>query len=112
MSAQPQDGYLAYVANLLLGSLDESAGDLTGATADYRAAVDADPSSQVAVLALAHATRRLGQRRESAEIVERLLSRDEDPLQVDGWWVFRMGPFADEYRMEQILDELRAEITE
>ena len=112
LAAQPGT-YVEYVANLLLGGLHEADGDLTRAAAHYRAAVTTDPRNQVAVLALAHATHRMGERHESAAIAERLLSRREDlALHPDGWWVFRMGPLGDSYRAAQILDELREEVTE
>lgn len=111
-SAQPSDASLAYMANLLLGGVHESAGELERAAACYREAVETDPSSEVAVLALAHATHRLGRRPEAAEMVRTLLSKRGRRPHTDGWWAFRMGPFADGDRVEPILREIRAEIAE
>ena len=65
------------------------------------------------MLALAHATHRMGERRESADMVERHLSgRESLALHPDGWWVFRMGPLGDGHRVERILGELREEVAE
>ncbi len=112
LAARP-GAYLVYVANLLLGGLDEAAGDLVSAAARYRAAVATDRGSQVAVLALAHVTHRMGRRGESADMVERLLSRRvRRSRQPDGWWRFRMGPLGDRHLVEGILAGLREEVTE
>lgn len=112
LASARSETYLAYMANLLLGGLLESAGELERAAARYRDAIDADPQSEVAVLALAHITRRLGQRREAAEMVEALLSRRATRGHTDGWWAFRMGPLADGDQVQPILRALRAEIAE
>lgn len=110
--ATPPEAGSVYLANLLLGGLEESTGELESAADRYRAAVDADPLSEVAVLALAHVTHRLGHRRESAEVVQALLSKRGSRPHTDGWWAFRMGPLADGDRVEPILREIRTEIAE
>ncbi len=108
--ATADDRPLVYAANLLLGGLHEAQGAADDAIRCYRAAQDADPEAQTAALALSHALHRKGQRRESVEVIERLLAEGREPKQADGWWPLKLGPLAAAEPQEWVLAPLRREL--
>lgn len=102
-----RDPSLRYLAHLLLGRMDEGAKREPEAAAHYRAAVDLEPSSQTARLALSHVL--LAQGDVAAAIAEgrAALEPAGDAPPPDGW--YRFWDEADR-RYWQLVQQLRDEV--
>ena len=102
------DRNLLYMANLLLGALQETDGELFQAVAYYREAMTADPRGLTAKRALAHALHRLGRRAEALDLVSRPLSDEVDAP--DAWLLYKMGAFDLNDQIARLWRELRESV--
>ena len=77
---------LVYLAQLFVGRELKRSGDLDGALASYRAALETDPLGQAAYIATSHALRMSGRPDTAAEVLERGLATRRPELTRDSWW--------------------------
>lgn len=99
-------GASLYLAHLFYGQCLEDEGDLTGAIAEYTAALDLIRDSQVAAVALAHAHTLNGAADPAREILDRALSFSGKRWTLDPFWSYLAGQ---QDAAEAILDQLRQE---
>lgn len=83
------DAALVALARLFRGQIAETRGDERAAAEDYRAALAAEPSLQVAALALAQTLHRREGRRAAAAVLEPALGAEEA---TSPWLAYRRGP--------------------
>ena len=97
------DTFVAYMANLMLGSMYDSSGQTEAAAARYAKASSIAPASS-ARLALAAALVKQGRARDAADISDQTLAGDrlEDP-----WRMYGLGMF---HALPQYLAAMRAEL--
>jgi hypothetical protein len=102
-ASQSPDTFVAYLANLMLGSMYDSSGQTEAAMARYAKASSIAPASS-ARLALAAALVRQGRARDAADISDQTLAGDhlEDP-----WRMYGLGSF---HALPQYLAAMRAEL--
>jgi len=96
-----------YLARLFLGRVAEEDGDIQSAVAEFRRAVEIQPHSQAARVALAYALERAGDaggRALLADVLAEPWPRDgwDDP-----WWTYYFGQFREG---RQLLDALRRRV--
>jgi len=82
---------LVYLAHLFIGRELKQSGDLDGALASYRGALDADSLGQAAYVATSHALRMSGKPAAAAEVLERGLATRRRELIRDSWWRYPEG---------------------
>ncbi len=97
---------LVYLAHLFIGRELKRSGDLDGALASYRAALEIDPMGQAAYIATSHALRMSGRPTEAAEVLTGGLATRRPELTRDSWWRYPqarlghalelLGPMRDE----------------
>jgi tetratricopeptide (TPR) repeat protein len=86
------DKFLRYMTAMLLGRIEQDAGNQEGSVEHYRHATRLFPQSQAAFVALSHARTLLGDVDDAARIVEDMLDQsaaktdDDDP-----WWQYHFG---------------------
>ena len=97
---------LAYLAHLFIGQEREQVGDLDGALASYRGALEADSRGQAAYVAASHALRMSGRPRAASEVLERGLATRRPELTPDSWWRY---PRARLGGARELLTTMRAE---
>lgn len=92
-TSQAADPFVAYVANLMLGSIYDSSGQTEAAVARYAKASSIVPASS-ARLALAAVLVKQGHAREAADITSQALTADrvEDPWRMYGLGLFHALP--------------------
>ncbi len=96
---------LAYLAHLFLGRCDEDVGRFEDAQREYRAALELDPTAQVAGVALSHALLTGGEEVAAQQVLGAALGharREEN----DAYWSYPMGGF--EFA-EGLFEQLRKE---
>ena len=86
VTVHAQDPDLVYLAHLFIGRELKRPGDLDGALASYRAALEIDPRGQAAYIATSHALRMRGRPTAAAEVLERGLATRRLELTRDSWW--------------------------
>jgi len=82
------DAFVVYVADLLLGRLEEDRHDLNAAARDYEHALAKMPRAQDAYIGLASVAARLGDAQRAQELTTRLTSIPEAQRALDPWWAF------------------------
>jgi tetratricopeptide (TPR) repeat protein len=100
----PRDA--GYVSDLFQGHLAEQRGDLSGATIHFRRAIDRDPATQSARLALARVSFRLGQADAAREAVRQALAVRFTGGRADPWVQYQVSvlmPF------DELLADVRTE---
>jgi tetratricopeptide (TPR) repeat protein len=101
--AKAEDGFIAYMAALLTGSVHEQAGRIEAARECYQSAVREYPEAQTARIALAHLLERSGHEAEGRAQIGALYAgghaSDRDP-----WWVY---PHAQFWQTNRRMSELR-----
>lgn len=88
---QARDPLLQHLTHLFLGQVYEDSDQLTEAVAEYRAALELDPHSQTAAVALSHAVRGQGDAESARQILERGLSRAGRRSGRDAYWEYIVG---------------------
>jgi tetratricopeptide (TPR) repeat protein len=81
---------LAYLVHLFLGRCDEDAGRLEDAEREYRAALDLDPSAQVAGVALSHAVLMAGDEPAAQRVLKAALGHARRK-EGDVYWSYPLG---------------------
>jgi hypothetical protein len=77
---------LIYLAHLFIGRELKRSGDLDGALASYRSALETEPLGQAAYIATSHALRMSGRPTAAAGVLERGLATRRPELTRDSWW--------------------------
>jgi tetratricopeptide (TPR) repeat protein len=98
--------YLLYLAHLFAGRVHEDSGQLTEAVAAYRLALEGQPESQAARVALSHALRRGGEIPHSEQLLQKALSFAGSRQNPDGFWLYVGGQSE---AANTLFDELRKE---
>ncbi len=104
--SRTDDPVQIFVANLLMGDIHRAQGQLDKAIDSYRAAMQIDGSSQVAVVAMSHAYHQARRFEESTDVLTELL-RLGDRSESDTWWRYLSG---NSDRFESLLLELHNEL--
>jgi tetratricopeptide (TPR) repeat protein len=102
-SAQPA---VRRLARLFLGRIHEDARELDAAIREYRAALELEPTSQVAAVALAHALQLAGEPAPGREALEYALAYAGRRPDVDPFWEYPMG---ESRSYPELVDALREE---
>ena len=105
LAAQPPPPWI-YLARLMLGGVQERAGQVETARQLYLAAIAIQPEGQSAFIALGQALHAAGDRRGAADVLARLFARRLTPSADDPWWDYPFGRWRD---AEPMLAGLRAE---
>jgi tetratricopeptide (TPR) repeat protein len=82
------DAFVVYMADLLLGRLEEDRHDLDAAARDYDHALATMPGAQNAYIGLASVAARLGNSQRAQELTTRLASIPDAQRVRDPWWAF------------------------
>jgi tetratricopeptide (TPR) repeat protein len=104
LRSDPMPG-LAYLAHLFLGRCDEDAGLLEDAQREYRAALELDPSAQVAGVALSHALLMSGDEVAAQQVLKTALGHARQ-RESDVYWSYPLGGFD---FAESLFERLRKE---
>jgi len=105
LAAQQDLGYVAYMAELYLGDIEEHDEHWPRAIALLRAAVRADPGAHIANIALGEALLRSGDRSGWVEAKQMFEGESQDaPRSLDPWFFYR---FAQYWHMGAWLREIR-----
>ena len=100
---------LQFLAHLFLGRTREDAGEIEAAVTEYRLALEIDPLSQSAAIALAHALQLAGQAEEAREVLQGAVSAAGRRAGRDAYWDYLVGNALD---AEEALARLREETLE
>lgn len=104
-----RDPTMRLLSHLFLGQALEEQGQISEAIRAYQIAVETQPHSQAASLALSYALHLRGDRAAARERLERaLLDRPYHPIDPDPWWRY---PFGRSDRFRSMLQRMREEIT-
>ena len=103
VASQSSDPFVAYVANMMLGSMYDTSGQTEAAVARYAKASSIVPASS-ARLALAAALVKQGQARDAADITAQALAGERIG---DPWRIYGLGLF---HALPQYLAAMRAEL--
>lgn len=105
--AEQPDSRTLVLAHLFLGAIHEGVGRLPQAVQHYRKALEADPRSQTAAVALSYALGRSGERSESAEILRAALAPGRRSS-ADAWLLYHLGlPSLYESTIAQLREKVR-----
>jgi tetratricopeptide (TPR) repeat protein len=103
------DARTELIAYILLGNIHNQRGELAKEVESFRAAVEIDPHSQIAALALSHALHRAGDLAGSQRIIERLLTRTESKSgNPNEWWSFQL---ASSEQLDSLLEDMREDLS-
>jgi tetratricopeptide (TPR) repeat protein len=100
---------LRFLAHMFLGGTREDAGEVEAAAAEYRLALEIDPLSQSAAVALAHALQLAGEAEEAREVLRSGVSAAGRRAGRDAYWDYLVGNALD---VEEAFARLREETLE
>jgi tetratricopeptide (TPR) repeat protein len=99
---------ITLIANVVLGDIHRSKGQLSRAITCYRTAVEIEPHCQTAAVALSHGLHQARHFEESSEILKQLLRvRSDSVMNRDAWWRYLCRHSG---RSDSMLSELREEV--
>ena len=104
--ARASDPRLLYLAHLFLGRVHEDADRREPALREYRLALEADPRSQAAAVALSHALRQAGDAEGARAALVKTMAFAARYGERDAYWNYLMGNAASR---EELFDALRKE---
>jgi Tfp pilus assembly protein PilF len=108
--SRTDDAQVRYVAELVSGSIHQTAGRLDSARQSYERAAALQPRAQAPLVALSHIAREAGDRANAVRYIERLaaLARPGEGRD-DPWWHYESAPVANH---ATLLNTLRASLRE
>ena len=101
------DQLVQLLAQLFLGDLAQARGQLQPAIEHFRQALQLDPRSQAARLALSYAVLRSGNRAAAAQLVREAASTPQQDATMDGWLAYHLGPSR---HLQDLMRSLREEL--